>query len=295
MSSAAVLTEVVLSRVDWTAQERAHHERADALTADHRARSARREAHPVWDFLFTYYNYKPSVMRKWHPGAGVALADAAGSARGEMRWYVADDNGTMRLDAHAFADLRGAGVQRVVSLLRATATRPGRFDCFGMHEWAMVYRQEEHRHPVPLRLGQAGTDAVVEAADLKCTHYDAYRFFTPAAVPRNSVAPTRDLQLVMEQPGCLHAGMDLYKWALKLGPVLPGHVLLDSFELARDIRLLDMQASPYDITAWGFAAVPVETAAGKAEYVRRQREFAARAELLRAAMISAVTAFEEMS
>lgn len=293
MSVVSVRSETVLPRDTWTALERAHHERADMLTADHRARSLRHEKHPVWDFLFTYYSYKPTVMRKWHPGVGVALADGANTSRAEMRWYVTDADGTTRLDTAAFAELRGGGVQHVVSLLRATATRPGRFDCFGMHEWAMVYRQDERRHAAPLRLGQAGTDAVVEAADLKCTHYDAYRFFTPEAIPRNSVAPTRQLQLAMEQPGCLHAGMDLYKWALKLGPLVPGHVLLDSFELARDIRLLDMQASPYDITAWGYPAVAVETPTGKAEYVQRQREFTARAEALREAMISAVTIFEE--
>lgn len=295
VSVVSVPASVILSRADWTRLQAEHHARADALTAGHRERALRGETHPVWDFLFTYYSYKPSVMRKWHPGAGVALADAGGTDRADMRWYVTQSDGTSRLDVSSFRELRGTGVQHVASLLRATTTRAGRFDCFGMHEWAMVYRQDEHRHPVPLRLGQAGTDAVVEAADLKCTHYDAYRFFTPAAAPRNATAPTRQLQLIMEQPGCLHAGMDLYKWALKLGPVVSGDILLDAFELACDIRLLDMQASPYDITAWGYDAVPVETAAGKAEYVRRQREFAVRGEAIRDALIAAVTTFEEMT
>lgn len=36
---------------------------------------------------------------------------------------------------------------------------------------------------------------------------------------------------------------------MKLGPLVPGHLLLDAFELARDIRLLDMQAAPYDDVA----------------------------------------------
>ncbi len=77
--------------------------------------------------------------------------------------------------------------------------------------------------------------------------------------------------------------------------MVSGDILLDAFELACDIRLLDMQASPYDITAWGYDAVPVETAAGKAEYVRRQREFAVRGEAIRDALIAAVTTFEEMT
>jgi hypothetical protein len=172
-------------------------------------------------------------------------------------------------------------------MLRRTASRPGQFGCFGLHEWAMVYRADEHRHPVPLRLGRAGTDAVVESHDLRCTHFDAFRFFTPEAVPRNRTALTRDDQPLFEQPGCLHAGMDLYKWAVKLGPLVPGELLLDTFELARDIRLLDMQAAPYDLSAWDVEPVPIETPEGKAEYVRRQRGFAERGAALRSALLDA--------
>ena len=69
----------------------------------------------------------------------------------------------------------------VRAMLQRTAARPGQFGCFGLHEWAMVYRTPEHRHAVPLRLGQAGTDAVVEQGELCCTHIDAFRFFTPEA------------------------------------------------------------------------------------------------------------------
>ena len=54
-------------------------------------------------------------------------------------------------------------VEHIRALLHATAGRPPRYDCFGMHEWAMVYRADERRHALPLRLGRAGTDAVVEA------------------------------------------------------------------------------------------------------------------------------------
>ncbi len=151
----------------------------------------------------------------------------------------------------------------------------------------MVYREEVHRHPAPLRLGQAGTDAVVESNDLRCTHFDAFRFFTPDAVPRNRTALTRADQPLLEQPGCLHAGMDLYKWATKLGPLIPGELLLDTFELARDIRLLDMQAAPYDLSEWGVAPVRIETSEGKAEYVRQQRGFAERGNALRRRMLDA--------
>ncbi|MFD5225727.1 3-methyladenine DNA glycosylase [Microbacterium sp. NPDC058342] len=273
-----------LSRTEWTSRAQAHAERADALTAAHRERAARGEKHPVWDFLFTYYAYKPAVLRRWHPGAGVALTGA--EERAGWRWYspaaggVAPDAALFRADKPQLADL-------VERMLRRTASRPAQFGCFGLHEWAMVYRDQEHRHPVPLRLGQAGTDAVVEANDLRCTHFDAFRFFTGAAAPRNRQVLTRDTQPELEQPGCLHAGMDLYKWAVKLGPLVPGELLLDAFELARDIRLLDMQAAPYDLSAWGVLPVLIEDPEGKAEYVRRQRAFAERGAALRARMLEA--------
>ncbi|PRC54461.1 3-methyladenine DNA glycosylase, partial [Mycobacterium sp. ITM-2017-0098] len=73
---------------------------------------------------------------------------------------------------------------------------------------------------VPLRLGPAGTDAVVESMPLRCSHFDAYRFFTESAAPRNAQPLTRQTQVATEQPGCIHAGMDLYKWAFKLGPLI---------------------------------------------------------------------------
>lgn len=277
-------------RHEWQSAQSAHEERADALTAEHRVRSVRHEKHPVWDFLFQYYSYKPAVLRRWHPGAGLALADASEAAQASWRWYAVRENGSVTLDSDAFLADRGGGLAHVAALLRATSNRAGRFGCFGMHEWAMVYRADEHRHEVPLRLGGRGTDDVVEAHDLRCTHFDAFRFFTPPAVPRNELPLTRETQIAREQPGCLHAGMDLYKWAIKLGPLVSGDLLLDAFELARDIRQLDMEASPYDLRAWGFEPVRVETADGKAEYVKRQREFSARGELIRARLLAAYDA-----
>ncbi|WP_251050748.1 MULTISPECIES: 3-methyladenine DNA glycosylase [unclassified Microbacterium] len=266
-------------------RESAHQERADALTAAHRDRATRAEKHPVWDFLFTYYGYKPARLRRWHPGAGVELTDAV--ERRSWRWYGPGGSDTAAVpDAAAFAREKPELAALIERMLRRTASRPGQFGCFGLHEWAMVYRADEHRHSVPLRLGQAGTDAVVNAHDLRCTHFDAFRFFTPDAVPRNRTALTRDDQPLFEQPGCLHAGMDLYKWATKLGPLIPGELLLDTFELARDIRLLDMQAAPYDLSAWDVVPVPIETPEGKAEYVRRQREYAERGAALRTALLA---------
>ncbi|NYF17070.1 hypothetical protein HDC37_001898 [Microbacterium sp. AK009] len=271
-----------LDRAEWTRRERIHRERADGLTAAHRARARRGEKHPVEDFLFTYYSYKPALLSRWHPGAGVELADAAREARAGWRWYEPGAYpGALRVDDVGFRRSRVGLLRGIQGLLRSTQGRTPVFGCFGLHEWAMLYRAPERRHALPLRLGSRGTDEVVETHELRCTHFDAFRFFTPDATPRNRNRLARASQSEFEQPGCLHAGMDLYKWAMKAGPLVPGELLLDCFALARDIRVLDMAASPYDLRDWGYEAVAIETSSGKAEYVGRQRDFSDRAQQLR--------------
>jgi hypothetical protein len=176
----------------------------------------------------------------------------------------------------------------VAGLLRATAARPPQLGCFGLHEWAMVYRLRdgEQRHEDwPLRLGHAATDAVVESQPLRCSHFDAFRFFTEPARPLNALQPSRSAQVELEQPGCLHATMDLYKWAYKLTPAVPSSLVAQCFELAREVRVLDMQASPYDLSALGVEPVTIETPEGRAEYARRQRAFAERGQVLRAQLL----------
>ena len=274
---------VLLPAEEWAARAAAHDARVERWTAPHRERRRRGESHPVLDFLFTYYSETPSRLRRWHPGPGVALApgDDGPAPHAAWRWYATDDDGAVSLDVGAHRADRGDTVRFVARLLAATASRPAFTGCFVMHEWAMVYRADDRRHPLPLRLGRAGTDAVVEAQPIRCTHYDAFRFFTPEAVGRNALQPTRATQTDLEQPGCLHAGMDLHKWSLKLGPAVPGELALDCFALAADVRLLDMQASPYDLGSYGHPAVAVETPEGRTEYARRQRELALRAAGLR--------------
>jgi hypothetical protein len=75
--------------------------------------------------------------------------------------------------------------------------------------------------------------------------------------------------------------MDLYKWAYKLSPAVPGELVADCFALAAEVRELDMRASPYDLREHGYEPVPIETPEGKAEYVAAQRAFAGRGAALR--------------
>ena len=275
----------------WRAREAEHVDRAERLTRDHVARRRRGERHPIEDFLYTYYNLKPAQLKRWHPGTGVVLEGAAHlptlhglPPRREWRDYTDPGNGNLEVDVAAFWIRRKATVEYIEDLFEQTMDRPPAFGCFGLHEWAMVYRltPDELRHrQLPLRLGARATDIVVESHPIACTHVDAFRFFTPDAVPLNTLQPTRATQPDMEQSGCVHAGMDVYKWAMKLGPLVPGELLLDAFELAMDLRYLDMRASPYDVSAFGLEAVAIETPEGKSEYARLQRGFADRGNALR--------------
>lgn len=274
----------VLDSQQWRVRADAYRDRVEGFLGSHRAG----EPHPVWDFLFSYYSLRPRQLRCWHPGYGVVLAggDAIRHYRGRRGYTIGPDGVTVS-DAHLGGRLDT--LRFVARLLRATAQRPARLNCFGLHEWAMVYRSGAVRHDrVPLRLGAEGTDAVVDseiAGPLRCSHFDAFRFFTSDAAPRNAGAPSRATQQDWEQPGCLHANMDLYKWSYKLSPLIDSELLLDCLELAAAAREVDMRASPYDLHSYGYTPIAVEQPAGRAEYVRCQSAIARRAAPLRSALL----------
>ncbi len=266
---------VLLPEHEWRARAALHAERVDAWTAPRLERARRGEKHPVDDFLFTYYPTRAGQLRRWHPGLGVGLVGAEELA-GDAAYVVAEVDGqrVATVDPAHYARRRH-GLAWVEGLVRSSADRPARLGCFGLHEWAMVYglEQDEVRHESwPLRLTPTEIRDVVDDNGLRCTHIDAYRFFTPDAVPLNELAPTRATQPELDQPGCLHATMDLYKWAAKYDALVGSDLVADCFALARHARQLDMEAAPYDLAALGYAPVRVETPEGRAEYVRRQRE-----------------------
>lgn len=285
----AALTREVLDAPSWRARRSAHEERVDVWVRPHLERRRAREAHPVEDFLFTYYSQRPAALRRWHPGFGTVLEDAEEyvGLKGYAEVPTGSATGVTVSREHVAA--QAPLLRALHTLLTATASRPPQLGCFGMHEWAMVYRLDpsDVRHASwPLRLGPEGTDEVVERHRIACSHFDAFRFFTDEARPLNTLSPGRDDRASFEQPGCLHAGMDLYKHAFRLSPMVPSELVADCFELAHDIRVLDMRASPYDLSGLGYSPVRVETTDGKQEYVAAQRTFAERGRPLRARLIA---------
>ncbi len=280
---------MILEPAQWQPLADAHRVRAEAATRDHLARRLAGTRHPVEDFLFDYYGFRPAQLARWHPGPGIGLRDAPDHA-GWTSYRTVDH--VTSLDVTAFRARRGKAIAFVADLLARTHARPATFGCFGLHEWAMVYQQDPTavRHQsLPLRLGARGTDAVVEAHEIRCSHFDAFRFFTPAAAPRNTLQPDRDHQADNEQPGCLHGGaMDLYRWAFKLSPGIPSDLVMDCFGIARRARVLDMRSSPYDVRSLGYENIPIETSEGKALHVREQRAISEAAHPVRRRLMDAV-------
>ncbi|BCM94357.1 hypothetical protein IAD21_06264 [Abditibacteriota bacterium] len=193
----------------------------------------------------------------------------------------------VELDVSRFPLHRLNGARDILALLGATHTRPARHDCFGWHEWAMVYRADSTRHDQPLRLGSETIATLLESQTLRCSHFDAVRFWTPAALPLNTLTPQAHERSEWEQPGCIHANMDLYKFAAKFAPWIPSRLVVDAFLVAKEARELDMRASPYDLSGFGVEPVPLETTEGRREYAVLQRAVAQRAAPIRVRLIEA--------
>ena len=275
---------------EWQARARAHLARVHRWTQPRRERRARGESHPVYDFLFQYYSYSAGHVETWHPAFHEVLADTPEAREHFCGPVYLAANGVIRQDLHALSSGQRAKLESVHQIMTATQDRAPHFGCYGLHEWAMVYGGHDVRHAqiAPLRLPQAQVDALVNSRPVVCSHFDAFRFFAPQAKPMNRVPLEWSTRYEREQPGCVHANMDLYRWAYTAMPWIGSELLWHCFELALELRVLDMQAGPYDLRALGFEPVPVETAEGREEYQRRQRALSERAAELRAQLIAVV-------
>ena len=260
-------------------------------TLPFRQRRKKGKSHPVDDFLFVYYRYSSGQLENWHPGFDRRLVCPGGvpNAFSKHPYNVSDS--IVYLDPTLVDEKVKQRLLWTADLLRQTETRKGNFSCLGLHEWAMVYRGNEVRHEktTPLRLSQQEIDRIVESRPLTCTHFDAFRFYDLNAKPLNRHQPTLESRPELEQPACIHANMDLYKWAFKSMPWIGSDLLLRCFRLALFAREIDMRASPYDLSSYGdYEPIFIETARGRAQYEQLQREIADRAAPLRRELIERI-------
>ncbi len=281
-----------LSETEWRKLAQNHFDIATTFTAGPRLRRDCDKKHPVEDFLFNYYPYPIALMEQWQPSYGTILQftdpELLPIHLKNRRYRI--DAASCYLDLELMDEKERQRLLWIVELLEATQRHVPNFACHGLHEWAMVYRAEEIRHAAiaPLRLPQSEIDALVDSRPITCTHYDAFRFFANQAKPLNRHPLSLDTRHENEQPGCVHANMDLYKWAAKSMPWVGSELLLETFRLATQLRDLDMRASPYDLSAWNVVPIKIETPEGRKTYETEQRRLADIASKLRERLIQAI-------
>ena len=265
--------EFILPESEWSSLKGNHEETLSKILDPYLEKRSRQMKDPVLDFLFEYYAFRPSHLMRWSPGLGVALQFSQKENLPEISDLRIEETQAF-LDPALFPKKRLKSLRWILELLKKNSAKNPMFGCFGMHEWAMVYRADEVRHDqIPLRLSDDEIAEFVESRPLVCTHFDAFRFFTDKAKPLNKNSLNRETFQDTEQPGCLHTNMDLYKWAFKLYPWISSELIRETFLNAVDIRKTDMQASPYDAREFGLKPIKIETEAGRKEYLDLQTQY----------------------
>lgn len=256
----------------WERQKAHHEESVGEILDPYLKKRSEQKKDPVLDFLFEYYKFRPSHLKRWSPGIGVVLEVENEEALPKISEFSVSES-TAWLNPDYFPQKRERAVRWMLGLLENTDDSKPFYGCFGMHEWAMVYRVDKVRHnQIPLRLSDDEIAEFVESRPLLCTHFDAFRFFTEKAKPLNRNELSRDTFQETEQSGCIHTNMDLYKWAYKLHPWVSGEMVREAFFLAKFARTIDMKASPYDLREYGLEPIKIETEAGRKEYLVKQKE-----------------------
>lgn len=273
--------------------------------------------HPIYNFFIEYYGMKGAKgvrkLKQWSlPKYPVFLEGATPDDLGDilpLRGASIQSSGISYCPSNYYGaseDLVRAASAFVWyhKVLKQSAQREPVLHCYNLHEWAMQYHPPGSETPqsgkyqkhLPLRVDRETLNQAVERNGVCCTHFDALRFFAQPALPLNSVQlVNRGQQLVNEQPACLHATMDLFKMITKLQPFISADLKLRCLSLAVKAREIDVAASPYDASAYGIFAIPIETADGRSVYKKKQLQLLKESQPVRLELIGAFEQFLETS
>lgn len=281
---------MICTTQEFTNQFSEHSQAVRAKLCSYLAQREKGKRHPVLDFLFEYYQFRPSMLERYSGGFKTKiLVSDSDDLTSILPHYplFRKENEYWVMDLNQFPHHRFEALAWLIDLLEKTQFREPQFSCLGMHEWAMVYKQETAaRYTIPFRLPIPEMQAFVESRPIRCSHYDAFRFFTPDAIPLNKIQPSLELRKEMEQPGCIHTNMDVYRWAFKFYPWVSSDLIFEAFNLAYEARFIDMRASPYNLKNFDVIPICIETKSGAEEYVLEQKKLAERAFPIREKLIS---------
>ncbi|GAX18671.1 hypothetical protein FisN_10Hh116 [Fistulifera solaris] len=315
MSTAAhrAVTTTILRESVWRTAAAQHAEHVHELLRPGLSNDALDAKHPVYNFFIEYYGMKGAKgvrkLKQWSlPTYPVFLEGAKLDDLGDLlplRGASVQSAGISYCPSNYYLsseDLVGPASAFVwyYKVLQQSTQRDPVLHCYNLHEWAMQYhppgspppQSGKYQKHLPLRVDRDTLNAAVERNGVCCTHYDALRFFAPTALPLNTVPlVSRDQQLINEQPACLHATMDLFKMITKLQPFISADLKLRCLSLAVQARRLDVAASPYDASAYGITAIPIETSDGRSLYKKKQLQLLKESQPVRLELLAAFEQF----
>ena len=292
------MTSSIVDSIQWEKEAKFHANEMNDLLYPYKGKNWKTRfhavhVHPIYNFLHSYYRYSITELKLYSPGVGNYIFDNV-THSGQYLLHplvtpidMNDESCSkyaLQLTPTVIKSKRYNmnTISRSKDILESTIHKNPYFSCYGMHEWAMLYSSRSsqeidpssrHQSKLKLRVSQKIIDDAVESKVLTCTHYDAWRFFNPSAQPMNVINPlTRQNQLEHEQPGCIHATMDLFKYAHQLYPYVSSEILRETIQIALNARKIDMRASPYDVSHIEGCEIPicVETNEGKLLYAKEQ-------------------------
>ena len=91
----------IIPESQWRASQRQHALDLQPVLEAQRGRRARAQNHPVVDFLFTYYSFRPGHLMQWSPGYGVVLKNSREEFSRRRYWVAANAIKDSRLSLSA--------------------------------------------------------------------------------------------------------------------------------------------------------------------------------------------------
>jgi hypothetical protein len=203
--------------------------------------------HPIYNFIFIYFFFNQKILFQYSPGMNVEIEMESDIEQLASLNLVPELQPIDPHSSHYFhisfqqKKITKKFLQRTLTLLKSVESKLPSFWCFGLHEWAMLYHSSQLPsstpkpssslfQSLPLRVTAQQIESLINPSSsstqpsplprLRCTHFDAIRFFTPSSLPLNAITPTPTRKTVhqFDQPGCVHVNMDLFKYGICLLP-----------------------------------------------------------------------------
>lgn len=167
--------------MNWITERDWHKQRAEyagsivPFTSNYRQRKGKGLSHPIYDSDLPITLFlQPSLKR--HPGYGAVLEVKDESQAKELLenpLYKKKQSGASLLNIFlSIEKIRERELKQLTwisTLSRNINQRAPRFSCLGLHEWAMVYKSQEH-HPYPLRLSNSEIESFLDSSTIACSH-----------------------------------------------------------------------------------------------------------------------------